>query len=88
MSESDLPEVITDHWLPILRREGLLMECPLDQFTALVDWVPMYTCEGLQKYLLVVLSSFTSQGTPSLTAIVPPEFHVGTDKKFLLSNFY
>ena len=32
-SESDLPEVITDHWLPILRREGLLMECPLDQFT-------------------------------------------------------
>ena len=31
-SESDLPEVITDHWLPILRREGLLVECPLDQF--------------------------------------------------------
>ena len=27
-SESDLPEVITDHWLPILRREGLLVECP------------------------------------------------------------
>ena len=27
-SESDLPEVITNHWLPILRREGLLMECP------------------------------------------------------------
>ena len=26
--ESDLPEVITDHWLPILRREGLLVECP------------------------------------------------------------
>ena len=28
VSESDLPEVITDHWLPILRREGLLVECP------------------------------------------------------------
>ena len=27
-SESDLPEVITEHWLPILRREGLLVECP------------------------------------------------------------
>ena len=27
-SKSDLPEVITDHWLPILRREGLLVECP------------------------------------------------------------
>ena len=27
-SETELPEVITGHWLPILRREGLLMECP------------------------------------------------------------
>ena len=27
-SETDLPEVMTEHWLPILRREGLLMECP------------------------------------------------------------
>ena len=71
-SESDLPEVITDHWLPTLRREGLLVECPPDQFTALVDWVPLYTCEGLQKYLPVALSSFPSQGTPSLTAVVPP----------------
>ena len=25
--ETDLPEVITEHCLPILRREGLLMEC-------------------------------------------------------------
>ena len=60
-SESDLPEVITDHWLPILRREGLLVECPPDQFTATADWVPLYTHKGLQKYLPVVLSSFTSQ---------------------------
>ena len=70
-SESDLSEVITDHWLPILRREGLLMECPPDQLTALADWVPLYSHEGLQKYLLAVLSSFTSQGAPSLTAIGP-----------------
>ena len=42
-SESDLPEVITDHWLPILREEGLLVECSPDQFTAMVDWVPLYT---------------------------------------------
>ena len=88
VSESDLPEVITNHWLPILRREGLLMECPQDQFTAPKDWVPLYTCEGLQKYLPVALSSFPSQGAPSLTAIVPPKFHVGTDKEFLLSNFH
>ena len=88
VSELDLPEVITDHWLPILRVEGLLVECSLDQFTAMADWVPLYTHKGLQKYLSVVLSSFTSQGMPSLTAVVPPEFLVGTDKEFLLSNFH
>ena len=88
VSKSDLPEVITDHWLPILRRKGLPVECPPVQFTATADWVPMYTHEGLQKYLPAVLSSFTSQGAPSLTAVVPPEFHVGTDKEFLLSNFH
>ena len=87
-SESDLPEVITNHWLPILREEGLLVECPLDKFTAMADWIPLYTHEGLQKYLLVALSSFTSQGMPSLAAVVPPEFHMGTDKEFLLMNFH
>ena len=86
--ESDLPEVITEHWLPILQEEGLLVECPPDQFTTTADWVLLYTREGLQKYLLAALSSFTSQGTPSLTAVVPPEFHVGTDKEFLLANFH
>ena len=87
VSESDLPEVITDHWLPILWEEGLLVECPPDQFTATVDWVPLYTQEGLERYLLVALSSFASTGAPWLTAVVPPECHVGTDKVFLLVNF-
>ena len=87
-SESELPEVITEHWLPILRREGLLVECPPDQFTAPADWIPLYTCEGLQKYLPAALSVFLSQGTPSLIAVAPPEFHVGTDKEFLLCNFH
>ena len=87
-SESDLPEVIIEHWLPILRREGLLVECPPDQFTALVDWIPLYTRKGLQKYPPAALSAFLSQGTPSLIAIAPPEFCVGTDKEFLLCNFH
>ena len=85
--ESDLPEVITEHW-PILQEEGLLVEYPPDQFTTTVDWVPLYTQEGLQKYLPVALSSFMSQGTPSLTAIVPLEFRMGMDKEFLLTNFH
>ena len=88
VSETDLPEVITKHWLPILRREGLLMECPPDQFTTLADWIPLYTQESLQKYLPAVLSAFPSLGAPSLIAIVPPEFCVGTDKEFLLCNFH
>ena len=88
VSETDLPEVITKHWLPILRMEGLLVECPPDQFTALVDWIPLYTRESLQKYLPTVLSAFPSLGIPSLIAIVPPEFRVGTDKEFLLCNFH
>ena len=70
-SESDLPEIIMEHWLPILQEEGLLVECPPDQFTT-----------------TAVLSSFTSQGVPSLTAVVPPEFCVGMDKEFLLTNFH
>ena len=35
-SELDLPEEITDHWLPILRREGLLVECPWT--SSLLQW--------------------------------------------------
>ena len=88
VSESDLPEVITEHWLPILRREGLLVECPPDQFTASVDWIPLYTHEGLQKYLPAALSAFPSPSVPSLIAVAPPEFCVGTDKEFLLCNFH
>ena len=86
-SETDLLEVITEHWLPILRREGLLMECPPDQFTTPADWIPLYTRESLQKYLPAALSAFPSQGIPSLIAVTPPEFRVGTDK-FLLCNFH
>ena len=87
-SELDLPEVITDHWLPILQEEGLLAECSSDQFTATVDWVPLYTHEGLERYLPAALSSFVSTGVPRLTAVVPLACRVSTDKEFLLSNFH
>ena len=88
VSETELPEVITEHWLPILRKEGLLVECPLDQFTTTADWIPLYTHEGPQKYLPAALSAFPSQGVPSLIAVAPPEFCVGTNKEFLLCNFH
>ena len=41
------PEVIAEHWLDNLRKDGILVECPPDQFTTPVDWIPLYTSEGL-----------------------------------------
>ena len=88
MLELEPPEVVADHWLPILREHSRLAECHPDQFTAVADWVPLYSPEGLQKHLPAALSTFVNTGLPSLTAMVPPEIHVGTDKEFLLTNFH
>ena len=84
--ESELAEVITDHWLPILWEEGLLAECHPDQFKAKTDWVPLYTWDSLEKQLLAALSTFVNAGLPNLTAMVPPDFWLDTDREFLLTN--
>ena len=86
--ESEPPEVITDHWLPILWEEGLLAECHPNQFTTEPDWVPLYTKDSLEKHLPAALSAFVNAGPPSLTAVVPLDFRVGTDREFLLMNFH
>ena len=88
VSESEPAEVIMDHWLPILQEHGLLTECHPNQFTAAADWVPLYTLKGLQKHLPVALSTFVNTGPPSLTAMVPPEIHMGPDREFLLMIFH
>ena len=87
-SKMEPPEVIAEHWLDNLRNDSILVECPPDQFTALVDWIPLYTSESLQQYLPAALSAFPNQGVPSLIAVAPPEFHVGSNKEFLLCNFH
>ena len=87
-SEMEPPEVVAEHWLGSLREDGILVECPPDQFTAPDDWIPLYTSVGLQHYLPAALSAFLSQGVPRLIAVAPPDFHVGSDKEFLLSNFH
>ena len=87
-SKMELPEVVAEHWLESLREDGILVECPPDQFTAPDDWIPLYTKVGLQNYLPAALSAFQNQGVPSLIAVTPPDFHVGSDKEFLLSNFH
>ena len=87
-SEAEPPDVIAEHWLDNLRKDHILVECPPDQFTALEDWILLYTSVGLQHYLPAALSAFPSQGVPSLIAVTPPEFHVDSDKEFLLCNFH
>ena len=86
--ETDPPEIITDHWLPILQEEGLLTECPPDKFTSRPGWVPLYTKESLTKHLPVVLSTFLGSGASSLMAVVPPKFQGSTNNEFLLTSFH
>ena len=86
--ELEPPEVVADHWLPILQEHGHLTECLPDQFTAVVDWVPLYSPEGLRKHLPAALSTFVNTGPPSLTAVVPLEIHMGMDKEFILTSFH
>ena len=86
--ENGPPEIITDHWLPILQEEGLLTECPPDTFTLRPGWVPLYTKESLMKHLPVVLFTFSGSRVPGLMAVVPLEFPGSTDKEFLLTSFH
>ena len=86
--EPDPPEVVTEHWLPILREEGLLVECPPDQFTIQPGLFPLYTLESLTKYLPVALTAFPGSATPSLSAVVPPQHPGNLDREFLLTNFH
>ena len=86
--ENGPPEIITDHWLPILQEEGLLTECPPDKFTSRPGWVPLYTKESLMKHLPVALSAFSGSKVPGLMAVVPPKFQGSTDKEFLLMSFH
>ena len=87
-SEPEPPEIVASHWLPIFQEHGHLMECHPDKFTAVADWVPLYTPDSLQRHLLAALSTFVTMGPPSLMAVVPPEVRVGSDREFLLTNFH
>ena len=86
--ELEPPDVITEHWLPVLWEEGLLMECPPDQFTMKAGWVPLYTPNSLTKYLPAALSAFSGAAPPSLSAVVPPQHTGNLDREFLLKNFH
>ena len=86
--DSEPSDVITVHWLPVLWEEGLLMECPPDQFTTKPGWVPLYTPDSLTKYLPMALSTFSGAAPPSLSVVVPPQHTGGLNRKFLRTNFH
>ena len=52
-SESEPPEVIMDHWLPILWKQGLLAECHPDQFTAAGTLAQTLMAEFVRQQLIV-----------------------------------
>ena len=88
VSESDLPEVITDHWLPILRSRR--PPCG-------VSPGPVHCYGGLglfvhsRRFAEISSSSTMLLYEPRHTKLdssCAPEFCVGTDKEFLLSNFH
>ena len=82
------PNVTTKHLLPVLWEEGLLMECPPDQFTTKAGWVPLYTPDSLTKYLPAALLAFSGAAPPSLSAVVPLQHTGNLDREFLLTNFH
>ena len=86
--DSETPDIITERWLLVLWQEGLLLECPPDQFTTKPGWVPLYTPDSLTKYLPAALSAFSGATPPSLSAVVPPQQMGGLDREFLLMNFH
>ena len=86
--ETEPPEVIVEHWLPVLWEEGVLAECLPDQFTLKPGWVLLYTPESLTKHLPAALSAFSGSDAPSLMAVVPPDHPGSSDKEFLLTSFH
>ena len=86
--DSEPPDIITEHWLPVLWEEGLLMECPPAQFTMKPGWVPLYTLDSLTKYLPAALSAFSGAASPSLSVVVPPQQTGSLNREFLLTNFH
>ena len=86
--ERDVPDIVTDYWMPYLEENDRLADCPLEEFHATDGWVPLYTPEKLEEHLPAALSAFGSAKPPRLMAVVPPNFPLGIDKEFMLTSFH
>ena len=86
--EKEVPDIVTDYWMPFLRKNNRLADYPPEEFNATDGWVPLYTPEKLEEHLPAALSAFGSAKPPRLTAVVPPNFPLGMDKEFMLTCFH
>ena len=86
--EKDVPDIVTDYWMPYLEENDRLADCPPEEFNATDGWVPLYTPEKLEEHLPAALSAFGSAKPPRLMAVVPPNFPLGIDKEFMLMSFH
>ena len=86
--EKDVPDIVTDYWMPYLEENNRLADCPPEEFDATDGWVPLYTPEKLEEHLPAALSAFGLAKPPHLTAVVPPNFPLGIDKEFMLTSFH
>ena len=87
-TEKEAPDIVTDYWMPFLRKNNRLADCPPEEFNATDGWVPLYTPEKLEEHLLAALSAFGSANSPCLMAVVPPNVLLGMDKEFMLTCFH
>ena len=86
--DKEAPDIVTDYWMPFLRKNNRLADCPPEEFNATDGWVPLYTPEKLEEHLPAALSAFGSAKPPRLMAVVPPNFPLGMDKEFMLTCFH
>ena len=63
--EKDVPDIVTDYWMPYLEENDRLADCPPEEFHATEGWVPLYTPEKLEEHLPAALSAFGSAKPPA-----------------------
>ena len=87
-AEKDVPDIVTDHWMPYPEGNNRLADCPPEEFHATEGWVPLHTPKKPEEHLLAALSAFGSATPPRLMAVVPPNIPPGMDKEFMLTSFH
>ena len=81
VTEKEVPDIVTDYWMPFLRKNNRLADCAPEEFNATDGWVPLYTPEKLEEHLPAALSAFGSAKPPHLMVVVPPNVPLGMDKE-------